>query len=187
MLRERLNDPRTPLIRQARHYRARPAKQALKKAAEASSARTARSLQRHGVSALEAAAADPVNAETLPTLSPVALASRRVVDLNFEDRRWRVVLELSDDPAIGEWLDICEAVIAGEEGDGRELLGLRLSLRHPFMERFVGADAQKLEPLLRVATALGLAEKVSRDAGVAMAGAIRRKLNKILTLALSRI
>ena len=42
---------------------------------------------------------------------------------------------------------------------------------------------QKLEPLLRVATALGLAEKVSRDAGVAMAGAIRRKLNKILTLA----
>ena len=186
LLKERLNDPGKPLIRQARHYRARPAKQALKKAAETSSARTARSLQRHGASAVESAAADPIHAGTPSTLSPANLASRRVVDLNFEDRRWRVVLELSDDPAIGEWFEISEAVIAGEEGDGRELLGLRLSLRHPFMERFVGADGEKLEPLLRVATALGLAEKVSRDAGVVMAGAIRRKLNKILTLALSR-
>jgi len=44
-----------------------------------------------------------------------------------------------------------------------------------------------LEPLVRVATALGLAEKVSRDGGVGKAGTIRRKLNKILTLALSRV
>ena len=187
LLKERLNDSDRPLIRQARNYRVRPAKQALRRAAEASSERTARSLRRHGATALESAAADPIQAATTPTLLPAELASRRVVDLNFEDRRWRIVLELSDDPAIGEWFEISEAVIAGQEGGGRELLGLRLSLQHPFMERFVGADREKLEPLLRVATALGLAEKVSRDAGVTMAGAIRRKLNKILTLALSRI
>lgn len=187
LLKERLNNTGKPLIRQARNYRVRPAKQALKKAAETSTARTAQSLQRHGATAVESAAADPVEVATAPTLSPADLASRRVVDLNFENRRWRVVLELSDDPAISEWFEVSEAVIAGEEGDGRELLGLRLSLRHPFMERFVGADGEKLEPLVRVATALGLAEKVSRDGGVAMAGAIRRKLNKILTLALSRV
>ena len=186
LLKERLNDTAKPLIRQARNYRARPAKQALKKAAESSSASTAQALQRDGTTAVESAAAEPVLVPTAPTLSPADLASRRVVDLEFEDRRWRVVLELSDDPAIGEWFEVSEAVIAGEEGAGRELLGLRLSLRHPFMERFVGADAEKLEPLVRVVTALGLAEKVSRDGGVAMAGAIRRKLNRILTLALSR-
>ena len=186
LLKERLTDTARPLIRQARNYRARPAKHALKKAAETSSASTAQSLQRHGATAVEKAAADPVQVATAATLSPADLASRRVVDLEFENRRWRVVLELSDDPAIGEWFEVSEAVIAGEEGAGRELLGLRLSLRHPFMERFVGADAERLEPLVRVATALGLAEKVSRDAGVAMAGTIRRKLNKILKLALSR-
>lgn len=187
LLKERLTGPERPLIRQARNYRARPAKQALKKAAETSSARTARSLQRHGASAVESAAAEPIHGQTPPALTPAGLASRRVVDLSFEDRRWRIVLELSDDPAVGEWFEISEAVIAEEEGEDRELLGLRLSLRHPFMERFVGADPEKLEPLLRVAAALGLAEKVSRDAGVLMAGAIRRKLNKILTLALSRM
>ncbi len=186
LLKERLNDTAKPLIRQARNYRARPAKQALKKAAEASSTRTAQSLERHGVAAVESAAADPVHVATARSLSPAGLASRRIVDLEFENRRWRIVLELSDDPAIGEWFEVSEAVLSGEEGGGRELLGLRLSLRHPFMERFVGADGEKLEPLVRVATALGLAEKVSRDGGIAMAGTIRRKLNRILTLALSR-
>ena len=55
------------------------------------------------------------------------------------------------------------------------------------MQRFIGADREKLEPVLRVAAALALAEKVSRDGGVRQAGAIRMKLNKILTLALSRV
>ena len=187
LLKERLNDSVRPLIRQARNYRARPARQAMKKAAETASARTAHSLERHGVNAVESAAADPVDATTPPTLPPAELASRRVVDLDFEDRRWRVVLELSDDAAIGDWFAISQAVVSGEDADGRELLGLRLSLRHPFMERFVAADRDKLEPLLRVATALGLAEKISRDAGVRYAGSVRLKLNKILTLALSQI
>ena len=189
LLKERLKDPAKPLIRQARNYRVRPSKQTLRKAAETSSARTAHSLRRHGADAVRSAAADTIHVQTPPTLSPASLASRRIVDLEFEDRRWRIVLEMSDDPAIGEWLEVSEAVIAGENGaaDGRELLGLRLSLTHPFMNRFVGADRAKMEPLLRVATALGLAEILSRTSGVSKAGMVRRKMNKILTLALSRI
>lgn len=187
LLKERLNDPARPLIRQARNYRARPAKRALREAAETSSERTARSLERHGAPAVKSAAADPIDVVTPRELPSASLAARRVVDLSFEDRRWRVVLELTDDPAIGEWFEISDAVISGEEAEDRELLGLRLSLRHPFMERFVGADREKLEPLLRVACALGLAEKTARDSGVEYAGTIRQKLNKILTLALSRV
>ena len=186
LLKDRLSSGIRPLIRQARNYRARPAKRALKEAAEESAARATRSLQRYGAAAIKSAAADPIVATTPETLPPAELASRRVVDLEFEDRRWRVVLELSDDPAIGDWFAISQAVVTGEEPGGRELLGLRLSLRHPFMERFVGADREKLDPLVRVVCALGLAEKTARDSGVAYAGTIRHKLNKILTLALSR-
>ena len=187
LLKDRLNDPTRPLIRQARNYRARPAKRALKLAAETSSERTALSLQRHGATAVKSVAADAIRGAAPEKLPAADLAARRVVDLTFEDRRWRIVLELSDDPAIGEWFELSEAVVASHEAGGRELLGLRLSLRHPFMERFVGADAEKLEPLLRVACALGLAEKVARDSGVEYAGTIRHKLNRILTLAMSRV
>ena len=186
LLKERLSDGSIPLLRQARNYRVRPGKQALRKAAETSSERTALSLRRHGGKAVACAAADPIDATTPSALSAANLAAKRIVDLNFEDRHWRVVIELSDDPAIGEWLEISESVVVGTEGSGRELLGLRLSLRNEFMERFVGADSAKMEPLLRVVTALGLAEKVSRDAGVRKAGVIRHKLNKVLKLGLSR-
>ena len=176
-----------PLIRQARNYRVRPARQALRQAAETASERTGQSLERHGVEAIESAASEPTDIDPPQDLHEADLASRRVIDLNFENRRWRIVLELSDDPAVGDWLEISDAVVADEDGEERELLGLRLSLTHPFMERFIGADREKLEPVLRIAAALALAEKVSRDGGVRQAGAIRIQLNKILTLALSRV
>ena len=186
LLKDRLNDESKPLIRQARNYRARPAKHTLKEAAEGSTARTARSLKRHGAAAVKSAAADPIVRTTPEALPPAEMASRRVVDLDFENRYWRVVLELSDDPAVGDWFAISQAVVTGEEAAGRELLGLRLSLRHPFMERFIGADQERLDPLVRVVCALGLAEKAARDSGVEYAGTIRHKMNKILTMAFSR-
>lgn len=183
LLKERV----APLIRQARNYRARPARRDLREAAERASDRTGRSLEQHGPEAITTAANEPNDVAPPNELPIVDLASRRVVDLDFEDRRWRLVLELSDDPAVGDWLEVSEAVVVAEEADGRELIGLRLSLTHPFMQRFAGADRDKIEPVLRLAAALGLAEKVARDGGVRHAGAIRTKLNKILTMALSRI
>ena len=187
LLRERLSSRPRPLIRQARNYRARPQKRDLKRAAESSSERASRSLERYGAQAVTTAAADDLDPTPAPALPEATLASRRVVDLNFEDRRWRIVLELSDDPAVGDWFDVSEALVISEEASGRELLGIRLSLRHRFMERFIGADRDRLEPVVRVACGLGLAEKVLRDAGVPAAGAIRTKLNKILTIGLSRV
>lgn len=130
LLRDRLNDPAMPLIRQARNYRVRPARQALRQAAETASERTGQSLERHGVEAIESAASEPTDIDPPQDLHEADLASRRVIDLNFENRRWRIVLELSDDPAVGDWLEISDAVVADEDGEERELLGLRLSLTH---------------------------------------------------------
>ena len=187
LLRERLSSQPCPLIRQARNYRARPQRQDLKQAAEYSSERTSRSLERYGAQAVTTAAADDLDPTPAPALPVATLASRRVVDLTFEHRRWRIVLELTDDPAVGDWFELSEAVVTSEEAPGRDLLGIRLSLRHRFMDRFIGADRDRLEPVVRVVCGLGLAEKVLRDAGVQSAGALRTKLNKILTKGLSRL
>ena len=72
---------------------------------------------------------------------------------------------------MGDWLEVSEAVLhdhraAQSRREQREFLGLRLSLAHPFMERFTGADREKIEPVLRVAAAMGLAEKLAREGGV---------------------
>jgi len=187
LLKERINDPSRPLLRQVRNYRARPARRALRTAAESASENTGRSLERFGSEALAEASSASNEVKPPDKLGQAELASRRVIDVDFEDRHWRIVLELTDDPAVGDWLEISDAVTQAHTADGRELVGLRLSLIHPFMERFAGADPDKIEPILRVAAALGLAEKVARDGGVRQAGAIRVKVNKILSIALCRV
>ena len=66
------------------------------------------------------------------------------------------------------------------------MLEVRISLTHPFMTRFGGLDADQIEPLLRVAAGIGLAETAARDSGVKNAGIIRRNLNELLRGALSQ-
>jgi hypothetical protein len=55
------------------------------------------------------------------------------------------------------------------------------------MERFTGADRDKIEPVLRVAAAMGLAEKLAREGGVRLAGAVRQNVNKLLREAMSHV
>ncbi len=54
------------------------------------------------------------------------------------------------------------------------------------MERFIGSDFSQIEPLLRIAVGLCLAEVCARESGVKQAGTIRRNLNEYLTKALSK-
>ena len=72
------------------------------------------------------------------------------------------------------------------DAEGRRCIGVRMSLAHPFMDRFGGTDAASIEPLLRLAAAIGLAETAARDAGVSMAGTFRKNINELLRDALSQ-
>ena len=83
------------------------------------------------------------------------------------------------DPAIGDWVSVSDRPAAREVGQERRCICVRLSLAHPFMDRFGGTDAASIEPLLRLAAAIGLAETAARDAGVPMAGTFRRNINEL--------
>jgi hypothetical protein len=54
------------------------------------------------------------------------------------------------------------------------------------MERFGGTTAEEIEPLLRVAAALGLSETICRDAGIKKVGRIRENINELLRDALAQ-
>jgi hypothetical protein len=53
------------------------------------------------------------------------------------------------------------------------------------MQQFCGTTADKIEPMLRIAAALALAETTARDSGVKAPGTIRRNLNQLLREAFS--
>jgi hypothetical protein len=116
---------------------------------------------------------------TPEVLPPAELASYRLIDIECDGVRWQIELELSTDPAVSDWLYLSDA--PSPASGGPRTLGIRIAMAHPFMERFAGTgDAAQIEPLLRVAAALALAEVTSREAGVRFAGSIRLRVNQLL-------
>ena len=187
LLKEKLNSQDMPLLDQARNYRARRSKSEIKQVSEWVIDRTARAIEKKVEPVLGDLAGQPVEVPVPRSLAEASIASKRMIDVDFEGRRWRIVVELSDDPAVGDWLEISEDLTRGEPSDGRELVGIRISVVHPFMERFAALDKERVEPLVRFGAALALSEKLARDSGVRYASAIRSRVNKLLLDAFSKV
>lgn len=187
VLKEKLNAKDMPLLDQARNYRARRSKKEIRQVSEWVIDRTARAIERKVEPVLGDLASQPVAVPVPRSLAQASIASKRVIDIDFEERRWRIVVELSDDAAVGDWLEISEDLTKREPSGGRELVGIRISVVHPFMDRFAALERDRLEPLVRFGAALALSEKLARDSGVRYASAIRTRVNKLLLEAFSKV
>lgn len=188
LLKEELSKQDLPLLRQAREFRVQRKPQDFQKGAAATQ-HTSEAIKQHVPPILVSLTTESDDQSPPEGLRSVSCASRRVIDVELHGQPWRIIIELSVDPAVGDWLEISDQV-AQEESSSSDnscrIVGLRMSLVHPFMQRFGGIDSDEIEPLLRVAAALGLAEVAARDSGVRMAGTIRRNINELLRNALSQ-
>jgi hypothetical protein len=187
LLREELSRNDMQLLQQAREYRVERGRDDYRKGAVQATQRTSDAIRQH-VPAVMSGLRKRDDAPDPPAqLRSAELASHRIIDVELHGRPWRIVLELSVDPAVGEWLEISDEVAREAKRAGetdRRVVGLRLSLVHPFMQRFCGTECEEIEPLLRIAAALGLAEVAARDGGARKAGVVRRNLNELLRSAL---
>lgn len=186
-LKDRLDDDELPLIRQARNYREKVSRESAGKVAEQAAESTGNAI-REGVpeTVRETRAEPPPPTEPEPDLPPAKeLATRRLIEMDVDGERWQVVLEISTSPS-DKWLDIAQAVVADVNGRGRHQLGVRMSLAHPFMARLPRLDRSHVEPLLRVAAGLALAEKIAADGGNNYPAAVRNNLNKLMRGPLAR-
>lgn len=189
-LKQHLNAQPMPLLHQAEHYRSRtPSKSAVKRIEQATE-RTAAAIETMGEAIGDLKGQGPLERAVGQRPPNVALAAKREVRIKVEGERWRITLDLSIDPAATQWLELFDTE-AGPPGSrsasGKERrLGIRMSMTHPFMAEFGGAEAEHVEPLLRVAAGIALSETIARDAGVKFAGAIRMKLNDLLRDELSK-
>lgn len=186
-LKERLNSPPLPLLEQAEEHRVRSKPADIKPAAEVATERTATVIEREVRPVLEQQLGATPEEKGPPTQLPTAAetAATREINVEIQGTTWQISIELSMDPGVGDWLSISEEKPEPGTPGGRKL-GLRVALAHPFMERFGGLEPDRIEPLLRVAAALALAETSARASGVRYAGTIRRNLNEYLRDALSK-
>ncbi|WP_373650320.1 ATP-binding protein [Schlesneria sp. DSM 10557] len=186
-LHEHLNADPMPLLTQAEEHRARPSRGSFTVGARAAAERTAEVIERDVPQVIEAQIEAGPDPDPPPTVLPPAqaVASDRTIDVELRGQPWRIIIELTTDPAIGEWVSISDRPLQADGNVQRRCLAVRLSLAHPFTDRFGGTDVARIEPLLRLAAAIGLAETAAREAGVQLAGTFRRNINELLREALS--
>lgn len=184
LLREELDNDELPLLRQADLYRVQAARNELADAAQKAITRAVEAMQATLPDALPAVANElPVETTEMPLEpEPTTLAARELT-ISFRDQKWLLRIELTSDPAQGDWLAVSDQPA---QDDGLQVLEIRLSLVHPFMVSFAQTDPENVEALLRVAAGLALSEKLARGVGVKMVGTIRRNLNELLREALAK-
>lgn len=187
-LKSRIAATPIPLLDQAGGHRSSPSRQLKKKDVEAVADRTASALQRGGGAAPMRLLAKGVAKDTPETLLKKGSIARREFALRHDGQSWEIVLELSNDPSVGPWVELAEKPLKTKRGSGATVrqLHIRFSVEHPFTRAFIGPSNETLEPQLRIAAALALSEVVAREAGVRQAGTIIRNVNDLLRNTLSQ-
>lgn len=106
----------------------------------------------------------------------------RAFQMAVSDQTWTVVIELDATSDQSPWLDIVQSTdeLRGSPGGLQRLINIRLSLEHPFMARFRRPDHKDLEPVLRIAAAMAVAEIAAKNRGIQFVGELRRSIDRIL-------
>ncbi len=186
ILREELTGTEIPLLQQAREYRVARKPSSYRGGAKVAADRVGQVLRQYAGPIVERLSEENHNEPPPKELHDHQQLTRRVIEIELKGQRWLLGLELTADPAVGDWLELSEQLAPQPDTETTKTLGVRLSLGHPFMQRFSGVDSDEIEPFLRLASALALAEVIARDGGIRMAGSIRRNINELLRHALWR-
>lgn len=183
-LKDELDAEPIPLLDQAEGHRVRPQTKDLKKGAKSSTQRTSKSVRYEVPPVVEAQLIEGPENTPLPLdlSTEDVLVANRTVFVEIDNKSWKISIELSNDPAIGDWLHVSDDQWHGNTRHVK----IRMSLAHPFMVQYSGADASQIEPLQRIAVAIALAEIMARDSGIEMTATFRRYINKLLRDALSK-
>ncbi len=126
-----------------------------------------------------------IDDQVLEKLKRTGKSVHRIFEVEIDIEKWNIYVELSYDESITDWIEVSDSFIKKSSKNKNREVGIRLNLIHPFMQQFTNTDPTKIEPLLRIVAAIGLAETMARDSGVSGAGSIRTNINQILKEGLS--
>jgi hypothetical protein len=190
LLKEELNNDPIRLLDQAEGYRVRFKPEDFQKEVNEAIQHTAEVVRNEVPHVLEKGMIDKPEFNNPPLQLPIAsiIPTSRDIEIELHNCIWNIHIELTNDPIISDWISISDQPnnISEKSGQIVRKLGMGLSLAHPFMERFCGTDASLIEPILRIAVSICLAQTAARDSGVTKACTFSRNINELLRDAMSK-
>ncbi|MCA0325896.1 MAG: ATP-binding protein [Proteobacteria bacterium] len=157
------------LLDQAEGYRAKQHRRPrdLDKVAETAANSVADVVERELAPVLEEETQHPANPPAVPPMIPAPSVSgfERIVEVRVSTTVWVLAIKAGTDPAVSDWLRVGDATKPSSDGLRRRSVQVEVSLLHPFVERFAGADNENMEVFVRFASATGLAAALSSEAG----------------------
>ncbi|RTQ45841.1 hypothetical protein EJV47_23720 [Hymenobacter gummosus] len=117
-----------------------------------------------------------------PKPNETGKTNTRVLSAMLNGVSWRVYIELSSNPAHTDWLCISKLCIPADAqpGPNERLLGVRVSMAHPFTQQYDLLNNERLEPLLRLGAAIALAKTVASEGGAHSSGLLMDYINELL-------
>lgn len=182
LLKEEISSKQFPLLQQAENYRTRASEKEYNSAAKALET-TVSDLQNKAPKAIEEVSSiPPVVQEPQIKLTVTEKTIHKEFTAHFNKIDWHISIELSYDTSLKDLIEVGNHLIQNPKNSKaiREV-GIRLSLTHPFMVQFTGVDNSKIEPILRMAAALGLAEVIARESNAKTQGEVRRNFNELIS------
>lgn len=182
LLRDDISTKSFPLLQQAENYRARSTDNEYEKAANKVLDKTTSDLQQRIPSAIDKTVNSPIKkTEEQRELTKTQKTIHREFEISVNKTQWNISIELSYDPSLKELIEVGDQFIKDPKATtSHRQIGIRLSLIHPFMVEFIGTEKTKIEPILRMAAALGLSEVLAKQSGVKTQGEVRRNFNELI-------
>jgi hypothetical protein len=183
LLKDELTTTEFPLLKQAEEYRVRASDKDYKTSGAKALTNTAKDFQDKAPQAIqETFDKEETVEEPERELIKTDKAIHKEFKVNFNKTDWKIFIELSFDTSLKEMIEIGTHLIPSDISTSKaKQVGIRLSLTHPFMVQFAGTDNLKIEPILRMSAAFGLAEIIAKESGAKTQGEIRRNFNELIT------
>jgi len=182
LLKDDISSKAFPLLQQSEQYRVRATEKEYKSTKKALD-QTVNDLEKNAPAAITQVRESSNNGHPdQEELVQTEKAIHRDFEVRFNRVTWKISVELSYDPSLKEMLEVGDHLISMKnESAAMRQIGIRLSLTHPFMVQFVGVDNSKVEPVLRMAAALGLSEVIAKESGAKTQGEVRRNFNELIS------
>lgn len=169
LLKDELKAAPMNLLDQAEGYRAKQRKRTadLEKVAETATNKVADVVERELAPVLEEETLHPANPPAVPLViqAPSVSGFERTVEVRVSTTIWTLTIKASTDPTVSDWLRVGDSTKPVQDGQRQRSVQVDVSLVHPFVERFGGADNENLEVFVRFASASALAAALSSEAG----------------------